>query len=169
MLFQLIVVMVKRLHSTGQRCDGRCKDVAEQSHGGNVPPPKTRRCASTYAQTQMIQRLEFWSGLLLGLGEVCHFPETVVVDGCCLQMDQYLRCNSLRCRQVLTTQAVVTNCSHIFCVDWYPSHDSLSNNASANKLFTDSRTCPLCELAHGEPDVPSNCSIHNTRTCVWPI
>src|SRR5271170_5511019 len=34
-------------------------------------------------------------------------------------MDQTLRCNSLRCRQVLTTQAVVTNCSHIFCVDWY--------------------------------------------------
>lgn len=24
---------------------------------------------------------------------------------------------------------------------------------SANKLFTDSRTCPLCELALGEPDV----------------
>jgi hypothetical protein len=35
-----------------------------------------------------------------------------------LQMDQCLRCNSLRCRQALTTQAVVTNCSHIFCVDW---------------------------------------------------
>jgi E3 ubiquitin-protein ligase CCNP1IP1 len=34
-------------------------------------------------------------------------------------MDQHLRCNSLRCRTVLTSQAVVTNCSHIFCVDWF--------------------------------------------------
>ncbi|KAI0829397.1 hypothetical protein BC628DRAFT_1131130 [Trametes gibbosa] len=46
-----------------------------------------------------------------------------------LAMDN-LRCNRLTCRRPLADKAVVTTCSHIFCVD------------CANELFNASRLCP---------------------------
>ncbi|QIW99105.1 hypothetical protein AMS68_004623 [Peltaster fructicola] len=52
-------------------------------------------------------------------------------------MDLALRCNSLKCRTQLADQAVVTTCSHIFCL---PCADSLGmSNANSS-----SRTCPAC-------------------------
>ncbi|GAA5889908.1 hypothetical protein JCM5296_003646 [Sporobolomyces johnsonii] len=51
-------------------------------------------------------------------------------------MDE-LRCNSLRCRKSLTLEgtAVVTTCSHIFCLE------------CANALFSVPQICPACETA----------------------
>ncbi|KAK0944608.1 hypothetical protein LTR48_005697 [Friedmanniomyces endolithicus] len=61
-------------------------------------------------------------------------------------MDFTLRCNSLKCRSPLADRAVVTTCSHIFCVpcsetlglasDPAPAHSSSSAHA---------RVCPACE------------------------
>ena len=72
-------------------------------------------------------------------------------------MDLHLHCNSNRCRQILTKDSVVTNCSHIFCVDWSPFLRGkwwVGAESSANKLFTESRICPLCDTQLLEPDVP---------------
>ncbi|GAA6024899.1 hypothetical protein JCM10207_000280 [Rhodosporidiobolus poonsookiae] len=51
-------------------------------------------------------------------------------------MDE-LRCNNLRCRTSLVLQgsAVVTTCSHIFCID------------CANALFSTPQICPACETS----------------------
>ncbi|WVQ71689.1 hypothetical protein IAR50_001230 [Cryptococcus sp. DSM 104548] len=48
--------------------------------------------------------------------------------------DNELRCNNLKCRACLATegQAVLTTCSHIFCV------------ACATSLFSNSLICPAC-------------------------
>ncbi|BGO99216.1 hypothetical protein NBRC10513v2_000321 [Rhodotorula toruloides] len=56
-------------------------------------------------------------------------------------MDE-LRCNSLRCRKSLALEgsAVVTTCSHIFCVD------------CANALFSVPQICPACETALPDAD-----------------
>ena len=52
-------------------------------------------------------------------------------------MDFSLRCNSLKCRTQLNDRAVVTTCSHIFCV---PCSETLglANSSGA-------RVCPACE------------------------
>ncbi|KAI5894242.1 uncharacterized protein SCHCODRAFT_02700763 [Schizophyllum commune H4-8] len=55
-------------------------------------------------------------------------------------MDTDLKCNRLTCRKSLTDKAVVTTCSHIFCVE------------CANELFTAARLCPACETSLTEPD-----------------
>ncbi|KDQ29065.1 hypothetical protein PLEOSDRAFT_1063819 [Pleurotus ostreatus PC15] len=58
-------------------------------------------------------------------------------------MDTELKCNRLTCRRPVSDRAVVTTCSHIFCVD------------CANELFNSSRLCPACETPLTEPpDVP---------------
>ncbi|GAA5941297.1 hypothetical protein JCM3775_001534 [Rhodotorula graminis] len=51
-------------------------------------------------------------------------------------MDE-LRCNSLRCRKSLAVEgtAVVTTCSHIFCIE------------CANALFSTPQVCPACETS----------------------
>ncbi|KAJ8609518.1 hypothetical protein MRB53_039076 [Persea americana] len=54
--------------------------------------------------------------------------------------DCQLRCNHLKCRALVSQQAVVTTCSHLFCVD------------CANKLFGSERTCPACQTSLAEPD-----------------
>ncbi|BGP04526.1 hypothetical protein JCM10049v2_000328 [Rhodotorula toruloides] len=56
-------------------------------------------------------------------------------------MDE-LRCNSLGCRKSLALEgsAVVTTCSHIFCVD------------CANALFSVPQICPACETALPDAD-----------------
>ncbi|KZF19314.1 hypothetical protein L228DRAFT_214835, partial [Xylona heveae TC161] len=60
-------------------------------------------------------------------------------------MDFQLRCNSLKCRKELQDQAVITTCSHIFCVRCIEAH-SLSKHADANRI------CPACESALASPD-----------------
>ncbi|WPH04468.1 Hypothetical protein R9X50_00735900 [Acrodontium crateriforme] len=60
-------------------------------------------------------------------------------------MDLALRCNSLNCRRRLDDCAVVTTCSHIFCV---PCSDSLG---LAGKNGT-SRVCPACQTQLTNPD-----------------
>ncbi|KAI0676821.1 hypothetical protein C8Q78DRAFT_47645 [Trametes maxima] len=59
-----------------------------------------------------------------------------------------LRCNRLTCRRSLNDKAVVTTCSHIFCID------------CANELFNASRLCPACETSLTEPDDVVVCSLH---------
>ncbi|KAF7319372.1 hypothetical protein HMN09_00275100 [Mycena chlorophos] len=60
----------------------------------------------------------------------------------------HLKCNRLTCRRLVSDKAVVTTCSHIFCVD------------CANELFNASRLCPACETALTEPDDVVVCSLH---------
>ncbi|KAH8106168.1 hypothetical protein BXZ70DRAFT_420922 [Cristinia sonorae] len=62
-----------------------------------------------------------------------------------------LKCNILTCRTALTDKAVVTTCSHIFCVE------------CANVQFNDSRLCPACETSLTEPDDVVVCSLHPTN------
>lgn len=60
-------------------------------------------------------------------------------------MDFHLRCNSLKCRSKLDVKAVVTTCSHIFCVPCAESLGLASANASA-------RTCPACQTQLSNDD-----------------
>ncbi|KAI0092593.1 hypothetical protein BDY19DRAFT_493782 [Irpex rosettiformis] len=62
-----------------------------------------------------------------------------------------LKCNRLACRKVLSEKAVVTTCSHIFCVD------------CANELFNASRLCPACDTSLTEPDDVVVCSLSPTN------
>ncbi|KDN47507.1 hypothetical protein RSAG8_03647, partial [Rhizoctonia solani AG-8 WAC10335] len=55
-------------------------------------------------------------------------------------METDLKCNRLTCRVALTDKAIVTNCSHIFCID------------CANELFGTPQVCPACESTLPEPD-----------------
>lgn len=60
-------------------------------------------------------------------------------------MERSLRCNALKCRASLVQQAVVTTCSHIFCLDCSKATrlaDSSSNG----------RICPACDTKLGNPD-----------------
>ncbi|CAA7260231.1 unnamed protein product [Cyclocybe aegerita] len=66
-------------------------------------------------------------------------------------MDSDLKCNRLTCRRGLTDKAVVTTCSHIFCID------------CANELFNAARLCPACETNLTEPDDVVLCSLHPTN------
>ncbi|KAF8845740.1 hypothetical protein BDN67DRAFT_296381 [Paxillus ammoniavirescens] len=66
-------------------------------------------------------------------------------------MDSDLKCNRLSCRKTLIDKAVVTTCSHIFCVE------------CANELFNASRLCPACETSLIEPDDVVVCSLHPTN------
>ncbi|MCJ1391539.1 hypothetical protein MMC18_004403 [Xylographa bjoerkii] len=60
-------------------------------------------------------------------------------------MDFTLRCNSLKCRVQLSERAVVTTCSHIFCV---PCSEQLGlANPSGGQ-----RQCPACSSALTNPD-----------------
>jgi E3 ubiquitin-protein ligase CCNP1IP1 len=60
-------------------------------------------------------------------------------------MDLALRCNSLKCRAQLTDRAVVTTCSHIFCLHCSDSLGLSEPNGGA-------RTCPACETQLVNPD-----------------
>ncbi|PWN20184.1 hypothetical protein BCV69DRAFT_201803 [Microstroma glucosiphilum] len=57
-------------------------------------------------------------------------------------MDDSLHCNWLKCRKslVLEGKAVVTTCSHIFCV------------SCAESLFTADKACPACKTVLDQPD-----------------
>ena len=60
-------------------------------------------------------------------------------------MDFSLRCNSLKCRSHFDGQAVVTTCSHIFCIPCSQSLGLANTNA-------DTRICPACETQLSKPD-----------------
>ena len=60
-------------------------------------------------------------------------------------MDAHFRCNALKCRRQLTEQAVVTTCSHVFCLKC-ASSSGLSKTASGD------RACPACETRLANPD-----------------
>ncbi|KDQ20722.1 hypothetical protein BOTBODRAFT_101062 [Botryobasidium botryosum FD-172 SS1] len=63
-------------------------------------------------------------------------------------MDSDLKCNTLTCRRSLVDKAVVTTCSHIFCID------------CANQLFSTAQICPACETSLTEPDDVVICSLN---------
>ncbi|KAF8332862.1 uncharacterized protein EI90DRAFT_2918189 [Cantharellus anzutake] len=66
-------------------------------------------------------------------------------------MDE-LHCNRLACRKLLTEKAVVTTCSHIFCIE------------CANGIFsTPTLVCAACETTLDQPDDVVICSLHPTN------
>ncbi|KAF8861801.1 cyclin B1 interacting protein-like protein 1 [Acephala macrosclerotiorum] len=61
-------------------------------------------------------------------------------------MDFTLRCNVLKCRKELKEHAVVTTCSHVFCID-------CSNQCQlSGQQHGQHRSCPACEAALPNPD-----------------
>lgn len=58
-------------------------------------------------------------------------------------MDFQLRCNHLRCREKLRDKAIVTTCSHIFCLSC--SDSALGSGDGA------ARTCPACGTTLDKP------------------
>lgn len=59
-------------------------------------------------------------------------------------MDFQLRCNHLRCRERLKDKAVVTTCSHIFCL-------TCSDSSSLGSSETVARSCPACGTILDKP------------------
>ncbi|KAE8145704.1 cyclin [Aspergillus avenaceus] len=60
-------------------------------------------------------------------------------------MDSYLRCNTLGCRLPLKEEAVVTTCSHIFCLQC--AHQLGLSHSSDSR-----RHCPACQTILINPD-----------------
>ncbi|KAJ9292741.1 hypothetical protein DTO271G3_8440 [Paecilomyces variotii] len=60
-------------------------------------------------------------------------------------LDFYLRCNSLKCRAQLNERAVVTTCSHIFCLQ---CADRLGLSVPGPR----ERRCPACQAILSNPD-----------------
>ncbi|WEW56854.1 hypothetical protein PRK78_002309 [Emydomyces testavorans] len=60
-------------------------------------------------------------------------------------LDFCLRCNTLQCRASLTERAIVTTCSHIFCLK------CAENLGLARSTGTD-RRCPACQTSLLNPD-----------------
>ncbi|KAJ5647825.1 cyclin [Penicillium lividum] len=60
-------------------------------------------------------------------------------------MDFHLRCNSLKCRAQLKERAVVTTCSHIFCV-------GCADGLGLSHPTADDRRCPACSTILSNPD-----------------
>lgn len=59
-------------------------------------------------------------------------------------MDFQLRCNHLRCRDRLKDKAVVTTCSHIFCL-------ACSDSSTLGSGETATRSCPACSTTLDKP------------------
>ncbi|CAN8102804.1 unnamed protein product [Discula destructiva] len=60
-------------------------------------------------------------------------------------MEHALRCNDMKCRAELRDRAVVTTCSHIFCVD-------CGNRSGLDGAPRDRRVCPACQTHLPRPD-----------------
>ncbi|OJJ37694.1 hypothetical protein ASPWEDRAFT_171161 [Aspergillus wentii DTO 134E9] len=60
-------------------------------------------------------------------------------------MDFYLRCNSLKCRSQLKERAVVTTCSHIFCLH-------CAGKLGLSHHTSNDRRCPACQTILLNPD-----------------
>ncbi|EFQ33147.1 cyclin, partial [Colletotrichum graminicola M1.001] len=64
----------------------------------------------------------------------------------CSAMEHTLKCNVLKCRKELGDQALVTTCSHIFCIE-------CSNNHGLTGPVQERRgTCPACRSQLINPD-----------------
>ncbi|KAK1673712.1 hypothetical protein BDP55DRAFT_730206 [Colletotrichum godetiae] len=61
-------------------------------------------------------------------------------------MEHTLKCNVLKCRKELSDQALVTTCSHIFCVECSKRHGLTGQAADRRK------SCPACECQLNNPD-----------------
>lgn len=61
-------------------------------------------------------------------------------------MEHVLRCNSLKCRKTLSDFAVVTTCSHVFCVDC-SNRCQLSGQREGQRVV-----CPACDMHLTNPD-----------------
>ncbi|RKF78176.1 E3 ubiquitin-protein ligase CCNB1IP1 [Golovinomyces cichoracearum] len=61
-------------------------------------------------------------------------------------MEHILRCNTLKCRQELGDQALVTTCSHCFCVECANQFQLLSRQ---NGQYP---ACPACQMHLSNPD-----------------
>lgn len=55
-------------------------------------------------------------------------------------MDGYLKCNNLQCRAQVEKKAIITTCSHVFCLD------------CGNKHFSKALVCPACDSTLTQPD-----------------
>ncbi|EZF78665.1 hypothetical protein H105_00379 [Trichophyton soudanense CBS 452.61] len=60
-------------------------------------------------------------------------------------LDFSLRCNNLSCRTALTEKAVVTTCSHIFCL-------RCASQGGLSQSQTTGRQCPACQSSLPNPD-----------------
>ncbi|OJD23344.1 hypothetical protein ACJ73_05300 [Blastomyces percursus] len=60
-------------------------------------------------------------------------------------LDFCLRCNSLKCRVTLNERAVVTTCSHIFCLQ-------CADHLALSRPTTSERQCPACNASLANPD-----------------
>ncbi|KAG8906864.1 hypothetical protein FRB99_005924 [Tulasnella sp. 403] len=66
-------------------------------------------------------------------------------------MDAELHCNIIKCRKQLSDKAVVTTCSHIFCIE------------CASLSFTNAQLCPACETTLTEENDVVMCSLQPTN------
>jgi len=66
------------------------------------------------------------------------------INSSALTMDFQLRCNHLRCRDKLKDKAVVTTCSHIFCL-------ACSDSSTLGSGETATRSCPACGTTLDKP------------------
>jgi E3 ubiquitin-protein ligase CCNP1IP1 len=71
-------------------------------------------------------------------------------------MDFTLRCNSLKCRVPLGDRAVVTTCSHIFCL-------ACAAESSLSRLSNIQRICPACETSLVNSDDAVETSLNPTE------
>ncbi|PQE03610.1 E3 ubiquitin- ligase CCNB1IP1 protein [Rutstroemia sp. NJR-2017a BBW] len=62
-------------------------------------------------------------------------------------MEFNLRCNALKCRKELNDHAVVTTCSHVFCIEC-SNQSQLSGSSREGRRAT----CPACEMHLPNPD-----------------
>ncbi|KAG7132178.1 E3 ubiquitin-protein ligase CCNB1IP1 like [Verticillium longisporum] len=60
-------------------------------------------------------------------------------------MEHSLKCNVLKCRQEITDRALVTTCSHIFCIDC-AGRSGLAGQSERRS------SCPACNSNLGNPD-----------------
>ncbi|KAI6084795.1 hypothetical protein F4821DRAFT_261509 [Hypoxylon rubiginosum] len=61
-------------------------------------------------------------------------------------MDNVLRCNILKCRKELRDKALVTTCSHIFCID------CASRLGLTGQRYDHCKSCPACGAQLTNPD-----------------
>ncbi|KAM3067213.1 hypothetical protein ACMFMG_005419 [Clarireedia jacksonii] len=62
-------------------------------------------------------------------------------------MEFNLRCNALKCRKELNDHAVVTTCSHVFCIEC-SNQSQLSGSSREGRRAT----CPACDMHLPNPD-----------------
>ncbi|KAL3446856.1 hypothetical protein BJX65DRAFT_105222 [Aspergillus insuetus] len=71
-------------------------------------------------------------------------------------MDFCLRCNSLSCRAPLKERAIVTTCSHIFCLQ-------CADSLGLSRPIGIERRCPACETILNNPDDAVNTLLRPTE------